>query len=575
MIQPQTKPRAPNIVVDGIRWHFAPHALSIIDPNSLCIADLLRSGQAAAVKDGPHRTVYRIQLPGVRVYYKRCKLMGIRGYLRQCLRPPKAKMEFDRAQKIRERGIATIEPLAWGVQTNRLIGESFLITRALPDSVPLGQLLGGGWRVEGGGIVPFFPSPSTLHSPHALRQRITSELGRFLAQLHEAGIAHPDLHAGNLLLTWEGDDRPRFYLIDLHDIEIGAPLSWKASRANLILLNRWAQLRTSHADRARFAHAYFAGRTTNSIDVLRAIRELELATAESNFNFWRGRDRRCLGTNRYFQRERSNVCSGYSVREIDRSFLARLMDDPDAPFRMPENIVLKNSRSSTVIELDVPSSGGPKRMIYKRFRRDRWYDRITGHFYLAPALRSWFMGHALRSRELPTPRPWLVLHRRRFGLLADEYLLCEKVHDARDLHSYLGTIRDKSQFHQRKWELIEKLASLLRALHERFLSHRDLKAANILVSDSTASGIEFSFIDLVGVRSTRPSFQKRIQNLTRLNASFLDHSEVTRTDKLRFLRTYLCWGLRGQANWKDWWNALSAATRTKRERNARRGRPLS
>ncbi len=104
------------------------------------------------------------------------------------------------------------------------------------------------------------------------RQRVTCELACFLAQLHEAGIAHPDLHAGNLLLSMDQDQRPRFYLIDLHDIEIGSPLNWRASRDNLILLNRWAQLRTSYTDRCRFRRAYFAARPLLTLDVGRAMR---------------------------------------------------------------------------------------------------------------------------------------------------------------------------------------------------------------------------------------------------------------------------------------------------------------
>ena len=205
------------------------------------------------------------------------------------------------------------------------------------------------------------------------------------------------------------DQRPRFYLIDLHDIEIGSPLNWRASRDNLILLNRWCQLRTSYTDRCRFRRAYFAARPLLTLDVGRATRELESGTGESNLAFWRTRDRRCLGTNRYFRRVRSKACSGHSVREMDEGFLNRLLVDPDAPFHDSGNRVLKNSRSGTVIELEVPAPDGPRRMIYKRFRRDRWYDRITPYFYRVPALRSWVMGHAVRSRELPTPLPWLFL----------------------------------------------------------------------------------------------------------------------------------------------------------------------
>jgi hypothetical protein len=116
---------------------------------------------------------------------------------------------------------------------------------------------------------------------------------------------------------------------------------------------------------------------------------------------------------------------------------------------------------------------------------------------------------------------------------------------------------------------------LIRQLHTRGLAHRDLKAANILTSD-TAGDARFWFIDLVGVtRPGRVSARLRAQNLARLNASFIAHPLVTQRDKLRFLRAYLAWNLRGKGGWKRWWRRIECATRAKVERNRRSGRPLA
>ena len=50
---------------------------------------------------------------------------------------------------------------------------------------------------------------------------------------------------------------------------------------------------------------------------------------------------------------------------------------------------------------------------------------------------------------------------------------------------------------------------------------------------------------------------------------------LTRADKVRFLRTYLQWGLRGRGSWKRWWHEVEKATLAKVARNARNGRPLA
>jgi hypothetical protein len=66
-----------------------------------------------------------------------------------------------------------------------------------------------------------------------------------------------------------------------------------------------------------------------------------------------------------------------------------------------------------------------------------------------------------------------------------------------------------------------------------------------------------------------------VQNLARLHASFHKDPLLTRTDKLRFLRTYLQWGLFGRHRWKRWWREIEAATQAKIARNRRSGRILA
>lgn len=152
------------------------------------------------------------------------------------------------------------------------------------------------------------------------------------------------------------------------------------------------------------------------------------------------RDRRCLKTNRYYQRIHSPTVSGHAVTDLDPAALAQLLADPDAPFQRPDVILLKNSRSSTVAEWQVRVHGELRPVIYKRFRitagSDPWVNRLR----LSPALRSWVWGQGLRERQLPTARPLAVLHRRRRGLCYEGYLLTEKIPDAVDLHGLMDEL---------------------------------------------------------------------------------------------------------------------------------------
>ena len=532
------------VVVEGIRWSFSPAGRGAFSSDDLNLAAHLEAKRASIVKHGQHRTVYRVELASGIVFWKHCRLNGSRAWWREILRGPKAKLEFAKAVELADRGIATIEPLAWGRFDQAWPKGSFLIARALEGTVPLDEHL--------------------LHSAgntFAERKNLTRLLAAFVAKLHVAGVTHPDLHPGNLLVRKDASGL-QFFLIDVHDLELGQRLSPRARIQNLVLFNRWFQMRSTRTDRYRFWKAYANSQWNKGF-----ARTVEQETDHSNAKLWSSRDTRCLRVNRHFRKERGAVASGYAVRELDPTFTKTLLEDPDRPFSNPDVVLLKDSRSATVCLLDVATSTGTLAMVYKRFRVTRWSDPLADLFRPSAALRSWSNGHAFLDRGLPTPRPWLMLHRKRLGLTTVGYLLCARVENFQNLHDATQTFDRLA-----RWQLIETLARQIRLMHERGASHRDLKAANILV---TASG-DCQFIDLVGVRlQSNISRPLRIRNLTRLNASFVSSPHVTRSDRLRFLRTYLAWGLRGQAGWKEWWKQIALATEAKVQRNARKNRPLA
>jgi serine/threonine protein kinase len=555
------------LVRGGVRWQLRPGLEYLFGPDGLRLDEWLSLGQAHIVKHGPHRTVYHVVLPEVDFYLKHNRLADCRARLREWVRPSKARIEYEHAQAVAARQIPTFEPLALGEPCRGTTArDSFLLTRALPETRPLNSFLES--------TLPQWP----LRRQARLRQRLAVALARLLAHMHEAGIAHHDLHPGNLLLRLDAEDRIELFLIDLHAVRLGASLSRRARRANLIMLNRWFLLRSQRSDRLRFWRTYEA--TTGPFPG--AIATIERGTLDSNLRMWHKLDRRCVEKNRRFRRLRAGDVSGHAATELATEALTPLLAAPDAPFERSDVVTLKRSPSSAVVEFDLPSPNGPQRVVYKRFAVTRWSDPWTALFRPTPALRSYVLGHALLLRCLPTPQPLAVWHRYSRGLPHEGYLLTEKVADALDLRAFVDRL-DALPAVERQTilrSLIDRLAHLLATLHQRRLSHRDLKAANLLVGGvSTLTGaaeISLHFIDLVGVRRMfKLTRSRRVQNLSRLNASFLRHSGVTRADRLRFLRVYLSWGLCGRSGWKRWWRQIADATAHKVQRNLRNGRTLS
>lgn len=543
----------------GRVWHLSAEGAALFG-GAPDLDSWIASGRAAVVKSGPHRTVYRVALPGGTVYVKHCRVNGPRAWARELLRPPKARMEFDNAARLRALGVGAAEPLAWGTADSRWPGESFLITRDLAPAVPLTEYLDG----------PFAALPA--HDRPRVRRQLARGLGRFLALLHDRGITHPDPHPGNVLAEVPPSLVPHFSLLDVHAVAFGAPLPWAASRANLVLYNRWFALRGTRADRARFLRAYAHARATLAVPE-GAADEIERATRASNRRFWLARTARYAGSHRSVRKVRGRRARGLAVRDLPPAFLRELLNDPDAALARPGTRVLKAGDGSTVAEIDVPGPDGPRRAILKRVPAGP-LGAVKNLFRSSAVRRSWLLGHGLRERWLPTPRPLAAFHTYRFGALpACGYLLTEVVPDALDLPAAVRACPDPRVL--RAWA--DRLGAVLRAMHERGVSHRDLKGANVLMAGAARAPADATpvLIDLVGARAgaAEVPFARAARDLARLSASFWRAPHVSHGLRLRFLRAYLRAGA-GRADWKKWWAAVSRATAAKVAKNARAGRAL-
>ncbi|QEL14902.1 lipopolysaccharide kinase InaA family protein [Limnoglobus roseus] len=555
------RPRA--VHTGGYHWHVLPAGDELFGPDGPPLEAWIRDGAVEVLKLNSQRTVYRVALPDGTMIVKQCRVNGPRAWWREIFRGSKSRLEFDHALALRRHGIAAVEPLAWGSRHRYSPGESFFLTRWEANAVPFEKYLEGLSPID--------------------RRASSHELGRVMAHMHDAGVAHPDPHPGNLLVTFEGG-RPRFTLIDLHAIRFGRPLTWRQSLDNLVLLNRWFQLRATRTDRRAFWRAYVQHRTTLPtacpVALAKLAKEVERRTEQSNARFWNSRLDRYQKSNRQYQRLRRGSVAGHAVRDLPAAFVQELLADPDAPFRDPANKVLKDSRSSTVVTLSVPTATGTTVAIFKRFRVKSPVILAKNKLRRSTAMRSWSFGHNLLDRGLPTARPLLVLHRHRLGCPSEGYLLAERVPDAMDLVEATAVATAKPAAERRRivrsWS--NSLGRLIRLMHEKQVAHRDLKAPNILMSGvhpDLAAAVPV-LIDLVGVVPGRAVDRTdRVKNLARLNASFIRHPAVTRTDCLRFLRAYLAWGLHGSEGWKDWWRGVSRETLAKVAKNQRSGRPLA
>ncbi len=110
--------------------------------DGLPLAQWLRDGRARVVKQGPHRTVYQVRLDGMDVHLKHYPVYDLRAWLRQLVRPSKARSEFEIAEQLAAHGVPTFVPLAVGERVTTLgTGESWLVTETLAATEPLNTFI--------------------------------------------------------------------------------------------------------------------------------------------------------------------------------------------------------------------------------------------------------------------------------------------------------------------------------------------------------------------------------------------------------------------------------------------------
>jgi serine/threonine protein kinase len=556
-------------------WVRADWASALLRDGRLPLDEWKRAGRLTTVKRGPHRVVYRADLAEGSVYVKHFLVPDFRAMARQWFRSGKGRNEGRRAAKLEAIGVPTITPVALGERrVRRFLLENYLVTKEIPDTQPLDE---------------FVECQLPLIEPvrqGRLRRDLARVLADLTARLHDAGFVHKDFHPGNLLIRIEPDDTLRLAVIDLDALRVTRRLSWDGVRENLALLNHYFWSRCNRADRYRFLTAYLKARLDPSTPDTRLLaREIERATRAWAERLWKRWGRRCWSRNKYFNVHKRPGLWAVASRDLDLSSLESVLSDPEGPITREGAIVLKDSRTALVAEAKMMVKGRPTPVIYKRFNAKKPLESLLNLVRPSRAGRAWQAGQHLKSRGLPTPQNLAYVVRTGRGpigrwLTREAYLVTIKAEPSITLGDYARTILPDSSTEGRRGQ-IERLtlglARLLRVLHERSISDRDLKAANILiVGDPSAEEVELTLIDLVGVRLLHPLPEgRRLQNLARLQISLADVPGRTRTDSLRFLRAYLPWGLSTRNDWKDIWRRVARLIDFKEEKNRRRGRPLS
>ncbi len=543
----------------------------LLGDRGLRLDEWKQHGRLKVVKTGPHRNVYRVDLAEGAIYVKHFLVPDVRAMARQWFRRGKGRNEGRRAVKLAAIGVDTIDPIALGEQRKRnFLFENYLITQAIPETVPLDEF-----------VEHRLPQIDPKRQAK-VRQSIAVAIAELTAHLHDAGFVHKDFHPGNVLVRFDENDRPHLSLIDLDALRVKRRLSWQAARRNLALLNHYFWVRCSRSDRCRFLRTYLEARKADPKRTRWFASTIENSTRQWAERLWRRWGKRCTGNNKYFKKYAAENAWAITSRDLDRDAAKAALEDPSQFLTHPDTVILKESRTTTVAELTMPVRGEPRRVIFKRFKAKKPLEWLLNLLRPTRAWRAWQAAQHMVARGIPTPQNLAIIEKTtpHVPVPLETYLITIKTEPALTLCDYALEVMPKLSPEDRRRavrSITRGLAWLLRTLHERSLSDRDLKAANIMIQgDPTREEPVLCLIDLVGVQLCHPiPRHRRIQNLARLLISLQALAGPSNSDALRFLRAYLPWGLSPHNDWKSIWRAVARVCDKKRERNRHRGRLLS
>jgi len=355
------------------------------------------------------------------------------------------KREAEGTRALRQRGIATAQPLYVGKAKNARIGV-LLLERIHPAS-HLQEV----W--------------DALESWNE-KKELLCKLVSVVAKMHEAGLRQRDLHLNNFLLK-----NHTVYSVDSAKVEknrSGHPLEIAESLDNLAVL--FSQFSFHHDALIRDVFQDYA-----------RIRRWQCNANMLNRLHAAIQRRRSRGIRRYLRkifRESTEIICRKSFgsyilckRPYHTEAIKTLLDNPDQFLDKQGPMLLKTGNTCTVGRVRI----GDHDLVVKRYNMKDIWHRLQRCFRTTRAARSWRNAHLLLFLGISTPYPIAVVEKRFGSLRGRAYFISKYVQGPHAGHFF----RDGAPYEKRA--MAQRIAEILKKLKLARISHGDMKATNLII----------------------------------------------------------------------------------------------
>jgi tRNA A-37 threonylcarbamoyl transferase component Bud32 len=461
---------------------------------------------------------------GQALFLKKYKIKDWKERLKYLIWPSKAKKEWTLSLAFRAKGVQIPAPV--GLMERRRWGfleENLFISQAIGEAQPLID-----YFKERFGEGDF--------SKEEEKRRIVRLLGDTVRHIHDRGLFHADLHAGNFLIRRSGEGT--LYLIDLHSARMRRTLSQRQRLWNIAQLFYSLNFVLDQGDEEIFLEAYGGEEMPLSISKPFLMRVQGLADWIKR-RHERSRAKRCLKESTLFTSHRWKGYRLFRRRDVSGDTLMEMIDVHREIVKTSPSLLLKNSPKTVVSMVEMSRGSGPCTCV-KQYRYVSAWGKVKDCFRYSKGKISWIAANELFRRGISTLKPLAYIEKTRFGLLVESFFFMESPADYLEMDRYLITSfgdGSSGDVTLRKRSFIREFARCIGRLHRCDIFHSDLKTCNILTR-GRAGGWDFSFIDLDAVHlGTEVNSRRALKNLVQINCSipgFLGYA-----DRIRFLKWYL------------------------------------
>jgi len=439
---------------------------------------------------------------GKKIFFKRDKTKGWVEYLKYSILPSKGRKEWFIAYQSGKRHLNIPRPLGWMERVHRgMVQESFYLSEAIGSGVSL------------------------IEETDRLREEQTfNALVKIVRKMHDSGLYHRDLHAGNFL--WDGES---LFLTDLHRARILKSLSVEQRLANLSHLFHSLRSIWEEGEWSRFLERYFAEDPISPQERERFLQKIHSGMDRLQRRQWKSRSRRCLKKSTEFSIRKEKGTTVYHRKDFS---FDRLKGAVERHIFLVQERPFELLKKSPKVRVSLFRDGA-ERICVKQFCSPRLWDRLKERFRLSKGMKAWVGGNGLRVRGMSTIKTLALMERKGWSEQPESFLVMEVLEGGHELDRYIlkgfGDLKEKRQF-------IEAFAKWLSRFHRMDLYHRDMKTCNILVSEGGKTW-DFNLLDLEDVSlDKRVNEEMLFKNFLQLNTS--TPRIITWTDRLRFFEAY-------------------------------------